>query len=266
MVISISFTVINHHDDQSNLGSHNLQGKLINLHSRCFYKIHCNRINLNAMLGRLRILAGSFSRVVRPLVNNVASTLPYKLAPKVPNPYSMTITRTMANHRHKKMIKLAKGYRGRANRCFRVAKQRVMKARQYAYRDRKVHIMILLKLRTMITTDTLQIQVKKREFRKLWIQRVNAGSRMYGLSYSQFIHGMYLSNLKLNRKVLSEMAITEPLSFRSVAELSRQAINTKYEGVVSKKLRIKAKDEEEWAAIRQGALEEHERASRPPTR
>mmetsp|Transcript_14813 Transcript_14813/g.22305 ORF Transcript_14813/g.22305 Transcript_14813/m.22305 type:complete len:142 (+) Transcript_14813:164-589(+) len=112
---------------------------------------------------------------------------------------SLTVfTRGMANQRHKKMIKLAKGYRNRANRCFTVAKQRVQKARLYAYHDRKV---------------------KKREFRKLWIQRINAATRMYGMPYNMFINGMLKSDIRLNRKVLADLAVSEPLSFRSVVEV-----------------------------------------------
>jgi len=110
--------------------------------------------------------------------------------------------RTFANHKHKKIIKLAKGYRGRANRCFTVAKHRVQKARQYAYRDRKV---------------------KKREFRSLWIQRINAACRMYGLPYSKFMSKLVKSDITLNRKVLADLAVSEPLSFKSVVEIARQS-------------------------------------------
>ena len=108
-------------------------------------------------------------------------------------------TRSMANHRHKKYIKLAKGYRGRTN-IISVAYRRVQKARQYAYRDRKV---------------------KKRDFRKLWIQRINAGSRIYGIPYSKLTNNLLRSDIKLNRKVLSDLAMTEPLSFRSIVEVAK---------------------------------------------
>ena len=104
----------------------------------------------------------------------------------------------MANHRHKKLIKLAKGYTGRTN-CYTVALQRVTKARTYAYIGRKL---------------------KKREFRSMWIQRINAGSRMYGVKYNQVIHKMNMSNVILNRNVLSELAMTEPLSFKSIIEIT----------------------------------------------
>ena len=106
--------------------------------------------------------------------------------------------REMANHRHKKLIKLAKGYTGRTN-CYTVALQRVTKARTYAYIGRKL---------------------KKREFRSMWIQRINAGSRMYGVKYNQVIHKMNMSNVILNRNVLSELAMTEPLSFKSIIEIT----------------------------------------------
>ena len=112
----------------------------------------------------------------------------------------MIASRGMANARHKKMIKLAKGYRGRANRCFTVALHRVNKARQYAYRDRKV---------------------QKREIRSLWIQRLNASSRLYGMPYNRLIHQLNASSIQLNRKVLADIAVTEPLSFKSVVEVAK---------------------------------------------
>lgn len=111
------------------------------------------------------------------------------------------ISRGMANHRHKKMIKMAKGYRGRAKSCFSIAKQKVYKALQYNYRDRKV---------------------RSREYRKLWIQRINASSRMYGVTYGDFINRLSKSNITLNRKVLSDMAITEPLSFKSIIAVTNE--------------------------------------------
>jgi len=100
--------------------------------------------------------------------------------------------------RHKKIIKLAKGYRGRGNNCFRVAVQRVEKALQYAYRDRRN---------------------RKRDMRRLWIQRINAAVREHGLIYSQFIHGLKAKNIEIDRKMLSEMAIHHPENF---AELIKQ--------------------------------------------
>jgi len=108
-------------------------------------------------------------------------------------------SRGLANHRHKKIIKMAKGYRGRTN-CFRMAVQRVEKALQYAYRDRKV---------------------KKREFRSIWIQRIGAAVQQYGMNYSRFIPGLKRANITLNRKVLADMAVTEPYSFKAVVETVR---------------------------------------------
>ena len=115
-------------------------------------------------------------------------------------------TRGMASKKHKRVIKMAKGYRGRANRTFRAAIRRVEKGLQYAYRDRRV---------------------KRRNFRKLWIERVNAGVRQHGLSYSRFVNAM--SNAKnkngdnkkiiLNRKMLADLAANEPFSFKSVVDV-----------------------------------------------
>ncbi|MDA9231448.1 50S ribosomal protein L20 [Rickettsiales bacterium] len=99
--------------------------------------------------------------------------------------------------RHKKIIKLAKGYRGRAKNCYRIALQRVEKALQYAYRDRRN---------------------RKRDFRGLWIQRINAAVREHGLVYSQFANGLKLSNIDLDRKILSDIAIKEPATFKTIIE------------------------------------------------
>lgn len=99
--------------------------------------------------------------------------------------------------RHKKVIKLAKGSRGRAKNCFRTAKQRVDKDLQYAYRDRRV---------------------KKRNFRALWIQRINAAVRLYGLTYSQFMHGLKVASIDLDRKVLADMAVHDANGFKTLAE------------------------------------------------
>ena len=99
--------------------------------------------------------------------------------------------------RHKKIIKSAKGYYGRRKNTFRVANQAVEKAGQYAYRDRKV---------------------RKRDFKSLWIQRINAGCRLHGLKYSQFINGLKKINLNLNRKVLSDLASNEPKVFKKIVD------------------------------------------------
>lgn len=111
----------------------------------------------------------------------------------------VTPVRPFASNKHKKFIKLAKGYRGRTN-CFRIAVQRVEKAWQYAFRDRKV---------------------KKREMRKSWIRTINAGSREHGVSYNRLICGLRSANIDLNRKVLADLAQTEPSSFASVIAVTR---------------------------------------------
>jgi large subunit ribosomal protein L20 len=110
---------------------------------------------------------------------------------------------TTSHARHKKVLKLAKGYRGRSKNCFRIAIERVEKALQYAYRDRRV---------------------RKREFRSLWIQRINAGVRAHGLTYSQFMHGMRLAGIELDRKVLADIAVREPASFTNLCEQARSAV------------------------------------------
>ena len=101
----------------------------------------------------------------------------------------------VTKRRHKKILKRAKGYYGRRKNTFKVANQAVEKAGQYAYRDRKV---------------------KKRQFRSLWIQRINAGCRLHGIKYSSFINGLKKINLHLNRKVLADLAAQEPDSFKEI--------------------------------------------------
>ena len=116
-------------------------------------------------------------------------------------------TRAVAAHaRHKKFKKLAKGYRGRAKNCFSVTIEKVEKAQQYAYRDRKR---------------------RKRDFRKLWIQRINAAVREHGLVYSTFINGLNKANITLDRKVLSDIAITEPAAFAAIVEQAKAALAKK---------------------------------------
>jgi large subunit ribosomal protein L20 len=105
--------------------------------------------------------------------------------------------------RHKKILKMAKGYRGRASTCFRVAVEKVEKGLQYAYRDRRV---------------------KKRDFRGLWIQRINAAVREQGLVYSQFIRGMKLCGIELNRKMLSELAIHNSDAFTELLNKAKEAL------------------------------------------
>ena len=102
-----------------------------------------------------------------------------------------------ARARHKKIIALAKGYRGRRKNVFRIAKQAVMRAGQYAYRDRRT---------------------KKRVFRQLWIARINAASRSHGVTYSQFMAGIKKASIEIDRKVLADMAVHDPAAFGSIVE------------------------------------------------
>ncbi len=105
----------------------------------------------------------------------------------------------VARKRRKKILKLAKGYRGSHSKLFRTANQQVMKALRYAYRDRRN---------------------KKRDFRRLWIARVNAAARLNGTTYSRLIGDLKKANIELNRKMLAQMAILDPASFTKVVELA----------------------------------------------
>lgn len=108
-----------------------------------------------------------------------------------------------AKARHKKILKLAKGYSGARSRTYRVAHQAVVKAGQYAYRDRRQ---------------------KKRQFRALWIVRINAQSRECGLSYSQLINGLKKAAIELDRKVLADMAVHDKVAFAAIAERAKAAL------------------------------------------
>src|SRR6266436_5129421 len=108
-----------------------------------------------------------------------------------------------ARARHKKVLELAKGYRDRSHTSFRIAIEKVEKGLRYAYRDRRN---------------------KKRDFRGLWIQRINAGVREHGLTYSQFMHGAKLAGIELDRKVLSDLAIREPEAFAAVVGTAKAAL------------------------------------------
>jgi large subunit ribosomal protein L20 len=108
-----------------------------------------------------------------------------------------------ARARHKKIIKQAKGYYGRKKSCFRVAVETVEKGLQYAYRDRRR---------------------KKRDFRSLWIQRINAAARLNGLTYSEFMHGLKLSGLVLDRKVLSDLAVNDAAGFAAIAKRAEECM------------------------------------------
>ncbi|RRJ84348.1 50S ribosomal protein L20 [Aestuariirhabdus litorea] len=109
----------------------------------------------------------------------------------------------VARRRHKKIMKLAKGYYGARSRVFRVAKQAVTKAGQYAYRDRRQ---------------------RKRQFRALWIARINAASRMNGLSYSRFIAGLKKASVEIDRKVLADIAVHEKAAFAAIVNKAKEAL------------------------------------------
>lgn len=108
-----------------------------------------------------------------------------------------------ARARHKKILKMAKGYFGHKSKLFKVANQQVMKSGQYAYRDRKA---------------------KKRDFRKLWIARINAAARMNGLSYSRLMNGLHKSEITLDRKMLAELAVSDPQGFAVLCEKAKAAL------------------------------------------
>jgi large subunit ribosomal protein L20 len=110
---------------------------------------------------------------------------------------------TTAHARHKKILKLAKGYRGRSKNCYRIALERVEKALQYAYRDRRN---------------------RKRDFRALWIQRINAGVREHGLTYSRFVNGLTKAGIEIDRKVLADLAVREPIAFKAIVDQAQQAL------------------------------------------
>lgn len=109
----------------------------------------------------------------------------------------------IARRRHKKILKQAKGYYGARSRVFRVAKQAVIKAGQYAYRDRRQ---------------------RKRQFRQLWIARINAGARVNGLSYSKFINGLKKASVEIDRKILSDLAIHEKAAFAALVEKAKSSL------------------------------------------
>ena len=109
-----------------------------------------------------------------------------------------------AHARHKKILKLAKGYRGTRSRLFKKANETVMKALYYARRDRRA---------------------KKREFRQLWIARINAAARMNGLSYSKLMHGLKLAEIDINRKMLADLAVNDATAFTELADQAKDALN-----------------------------------------
>lgn len=109
-----------------------------------------------------------------------------------------------AHARHKKVMDMAKGYRGRSKNVFRVAIEKVEKALQYAYRDRRA---------------------KKRSFRALWIQRINAATRLHDMTYSRFISGLNKAGIELDRKVLADIALKEPANFAKLVEQAKSALD-----------------------------------------
>lgn len=108
--------------------------------------------------------------------------------------------------RHAKVLEMAKGYRGRSKNCYRIALERVEKGLQYAYRDRRN---------------------KKRTFRALWIQRINAAAREHGLVYSQFISGLNKAGVTLDRKVLADIAVKDAAGFKALADKANAALSAK---------------------------------------
>ena len=109
----------------------------------------------------------------------------------------------IARRRHKKILNKAIGYYGARSRVYRVAVQAVTKAGQYAYRDRRQ---------------------RKRQFRRLWIVRINAASRMQGLSYSRFMNGLKQSSIEVDRKILADLAVNDPVAFAAIAEKAKSAL------------------------------------------
>lgn len=109
-----------------------------------------------------------------------------------------------ANRRHKKVLARAKGYYGARSRVYRVAVQAVMKAGQYAYRDRRN---------------------KKRSFRRLWIARINAGARLNGLSYSRLINGLKKSNIEIDRRILADIAMHDATAFTAICQKAKTVLN-----------------------------------------
>jgi large subunit ribosomal protein L20 len=126
---------------------------------------------------------------------------------------------TVARKRRKKILKLAKGYVGSRSLLYRTAHEQVMKSLAYAYRDRKQ---------------------RKREFRKLWIQRINAAAKQLNFKYSLLIHGLALANVQVNRKMLADVAVTHPEDFKKYVEIAQEAIK----GNLPKAVKVKAQEVE----------------------
>jgi len=110
-----------------------------------------------------------------------------------------------AHERHKKILKLARGYRGRKSKLFKMAKQQVVKSMSFAYIHRKL---------------------RRRDFRKLWITRINAAARMNNITYNRLMYGLKLANISINRKILADLAINDPAAFTKLVETAREKIET----------------------------------------
>ena len=116
----------------------------------------------------------------------------------------MRVKRGLAAHRrHKKYLELAKGFRGGRSRLYRTAREAVERSLQYAYEGRKL---------------------RKRAFRRLWIQRINAGARLSGLSYSRLVNGLKLAGVEINRKMLADLAVREKVDFAAIVELAKSKL------------------------------------------
>ncbi|MEW6541519.1 MAG: 50S ribosomal protein L20 [Bacillota bacterium] len=112
----------------------------------------------------------------------------------------------VARKRHKKVLKLAKGYWGAKSKLYRVANQQVMRSLLYAYRDRRA---------------------KKRDFRRLWITRINAAARLNGMSYNRFIEGLRRAGVEINRKVLAELAVKDQAAFGQLVQMAKSQLESK---------------------------------------
>lgn len=147
---------------------------------------------------------------------------------------------TISRARHKKVLKQAKGYFGSKHRLYRTANEQVMHSLKYAYRDRKQN---------------------KREFRKLWITRINAACRMNGISYSKFINGLAKANVQVNRKMLSELAINDAEAFANLVEVAKaalegKAVETKKEVKKEVKKDVKKEEKEDLSNLKVAELRE----------
>lgn len=130
----------------------------------------------------------------------------------------------VTRRRRNRILKLAKGYFGSKHTLYKTAKQQVMKSLTYAYRDRKR---------------------KKRDFRRLWIARINAAARINGLSYNKLMHGLKMCNVEVNRKMLAELAISNPNEFKALCDLAKAPVEKHYEAIKAEQL----KDYQEAVAL-----------------